>query len=160
MPVLDIAAWLAVGERWSRNVYAFCWHSPHPEEGAGRCTRHRCCPHGARCSRRSHHHHTPARAPALLQGVGGIPGHAPALEMELPVPQWLSSPGLSWRTWCQHTGKYPKLSKAACRCGPCFLYSCCSHLGKFLEGERNAFRFRCSHKLFYITYILAVSLIL
>lgn len=32
MPVSDTAAWLADGERWSREVHAFCWHR---QEGEG-----------------------------------------------------------------------------------------------------------------------------
>lgn len=49
------------------------------------------------------------------------PPTTPLREMELPVLQWLSSPGLSWHMRCQRAGEYPELVEAACRYGPLFL---------------------------------------
>lgn len=53
--------------------------------------------------------------------VVASPNHAAVLEMELPILQWLSSPGLSPHMRCQRAGEYPGLGEAACRYGPLFL---------------------------------------
>lgn len=163
MPVLDIAARPAGRRKWHREAPAFCWHSPHLWEGGGRRTHRCCCPHEAPCNRRSHHHHPPPGAPALPRGFGDILGHAAAPEMEPQVLKWLLSPGLRWWLWCQPTGRYPELSKVACRCGPPFLTLVLLSLEKASWLHRKCFQIQCHcpHILFSaITYILAVSLML